>query len=95
MFTALFIVLVALAAAIPLVNWEERAWRRAWRRALARGERFGGDPTMARATTRESKWTLVFTTKVIRFDTLQEAEDERDKAEKRGERAYILPPRAK
>ena len=56
---------------------------------------------MARATTpkgpqpHESKWMLVFTTKVMRFDTLVEAEVERDNAEARGERAYILPPLAK
>ena len=55
---------------------------------------------MARATTpkgpkpHESKWTLVFSIKVMRFDTLQEAEAERDKAFVRGEACFIQPPRA-
>ena len=55
---------------------------------------------MARATTpkgpkpHESKWTLVFTTKLRRFDTLQEAEAGLEKALLRGDRAYIQPPRA-
>jgi hypothetical protein len=39
-----------------------------------------------------NKWTVVFSVKLKRFDTLQEAEDELKKAEERGERAYILPP---
>ena len=53
---------------------------------------------MARATTpkgpkpHESKWTLVFSIKVMRFDTLQEAEAERDKALVRGE--SVLHPAA-
>jgi hypothetical protein len=41
-----------------------------------------------------TKWTLVFSTKVMRFDTLIEAEAELEKAMDRGERAYILPPPA-
>ena len=55
---------------------------------------------MARATTpegprpHESKWTLVFTTKLRQFNTLQEAEAELEKALVRGDRAYIQPPRA-
>jgi len=55
---------------------------------------------MARATTpkgpkpHESKWTLVFSIKVMRFDTLQEAEAERDKAFVRGEACFIQPPPA-
>jgi hypothetical protein len=40
----------------------------------------------------ESKWTLVFSVKVMRFDTLAEAEAELEEAMERGERAYILPP---
>jgi hypothetical protein len=40
-----------------------------------------------------TKWSLIFSTKVMRFDTQIEAEAELAKAEKRGERAYILPPR--
>jgi hypothetical protein len=53
---------------------------------------------MARTTTSKgskahpNKWTLVFSIKVMRFDTLQEAQAELQKAEERGERAYILPP---
>ena len=53
---------------------------------------------MARATTpkgpkpHESKWTLVFSIKVMRFDTLQEAEAERDKALVR--RESVLHPAA-
>ena len=43
----------------------------------------------------ESKWTLVFSIKVMRFDTLQEAEAELAKAHKRGERAFIQPPLGK
>ena len=42
---------------------------------------------------RTTKWTLVFSTKVMHFDTLIEAEAELEKATDRGERAYILPPR--
>jgi len=42
---------------------------------------------------RPPRWTLVFSTKVMRFDTLIEAEAELEKAMDRGERAYILPPR--
>ena len=55
---------------------------------------------MARATTpkgpkpHESKWTLVFSIKVMRFDTLQEAEAERDKALVRGE-ALLHPAAAR
>jgi hypothetical protein len=55
---------------------------------------------MARATMPKgpephpTKWTLVFTTKLRRFNTLQEAETELEKALLRGDRAYILPPRA-
>ena len=41
-----------------------------------------------------TKWALVFSTKVMRFDTLIEAEAELEKATDRGERAYILPPPA-
>ena len=41
-----------------------------------------------------TKWTLVFTTKLRRFNTLQEAEAELERALVRGDRAYILPPRA-
>ena len=41
-----------------------------------------------------TKWTLVFSTKVMCFDTLIEAEAELEKATDRGERAYILPPPA-
>ena len=37
-----------------------------------------------------AKWTLVFSTKVMRFDTLIEAEAELEMAMDRGERAYIL-----
>ena len=40
----------------------------------------------------ESKWTLVFSIKVMRFDTMAEAEAELEKATERGELAYILPP---
>jgi hypothetical protein len=36
----------------------------------------------------------VFTTKLRRFNALQEAEAELEKALVRGERAYILPPLA-
>jgi hypothetical protein len=39
-----------------------------------------------------TKWTLVFSTRVMRFDTLVEAEAELKKAQERGERAYIQPP---
>jgi hypothetical protein len=39
-----------------------------------------------------TKWTVVFSIKVMRFDTLAEAEAEVEKAQERGERAYILPP---
>jgi hypothetical protein len=55
---------------------------------------------MARATTpkgpkpHEREWTLVFSIKVMRFDTLQEVEAERDKALVRGEACFIRPPRA-
>ena len=42
-----------------------------------------------------TKWALVFSTKVMRFDTLIEAEAELEKAMDRGERAYILPPPVK
>ena len=38
------------------------------------------------------QWTLVFTTKVRRFDTPQEAEAEFEKVLERGERAYVLAP---
>jgi hypothetical protein len=41
-----------------------------------------------------TKWTLVFTTKLRRFNTRQEAEAELEKALMRGDRAYIPPPRA-
>jgi hypothetical protein len=41
-----------------------------------------------------TKWTLVFSTKVMCFDTLIEAEAELEKATDCGERAYILPPPA-
>ena len=41
-----------------------------------------------------SKWTLVFSIKVMRFDSLVEAAAELKKAEARGERAYIQPPLA-
>jgi hypothetical protein len=37
-----------------------------------------------------TKWMLVFSTKVMRFDTLIGAEAELEKAMDRGERAYIL-----
>ena len=40
-----------------------------------------------------TKWTLVFSTKVMCFDTLIEAEAALEKATDRGEPAYILPPR--
>jgi hypothetical protein len=52
---------------------------------------------MTRATTPKahpSKWTLVFSGKVMRFDTLTEAETELAKALERGERAFIQPPLA-
>jgi hypothetical protein len=39
-----------------------------------------------------TKWTLVFSTKVMRFDRLQEAEAQLKKAQERRERAYIQPP---
>jgi hypothetical protein len=39
-----------------------------------------------------SKWTLVFSTRVQRFDSLVEAEEALKKAQERGERAYIQPP---
>jgi hypothetical protein len=39
-----------------------------------------------------TKWTLVFSTKVMRFDSLVEAEAEREKAEKRGERPLFIQP---
>jgi len=42
----------------------------------------------------ERKWTVVFSTKVRRFDTLTEAEAELAKARERGERAFIQPPLA-
>jgi hypothetical protein len=52
--------------------------------------------TMARAPkglkAHPSKWTLVFFTRVQRFDSLVEAEEALKKAEERGERAYIQPP---
>jgi hypothetical protein len=41
-----------------------------------------------------TKWTLVFATKLQRFDTLQEAEAERDKAIKRGEICFVQAPLA-
>jgi hypothetical protein len=40
----------------------------------------------------ETKWSLVFSIRVVRFDNLAEAEAELEKAKERGERAYILPP---
>jgi hypothetical protein len=39
-----------------------------------------------------TKYTLVLSTYVRRFDTLEEAEKERDKAVERGEIAWIVPP---
>jgi hypothetical protein len=39
-----------------------------------------------------TKYTLVLSTYVRRFDTLEEAEKERDKAVERGEVAWIVPP---
>jgi hypothetical protein len=56
---------------------------------------------MARTTTPKAlkphptKWTLVFATKLRRFNTLQEAEAAREGALLRGDRAYILVPRPK
>jgi hypothetical protein len=47
---------------------------------------------MKKILAHESKWTLVFSVKVMRFDTLIEAQAELEKATQRGERAYILPP---
>lgn len=41
-----------------------------------------------------TKWSLIFSVKVMRFDTLAEAEAELAKAEARGERAFIQPPLA-
>jgi hypothetical protein len=41
-----------------------------------------------------TKWTLVFSIRVMRFDSLVEAEGELKKAEARGERAYIQAPAA-
>jgi hypothetical protein len=40
----------------------------------------------------ETKRTLVFSIRVVRFDNLAEAEAEPEKAKEHGERAYILPP---
>jgi hypothetical protein len=39
-----------------------------------------------------TKYSLVLSTYVRRFDTLEEAEKERDKAIERGEIAWIVPP---
>jgi hypothetical protein len=50
--------------------------------------------TKPKSTAHPTKWTLVFPIKLMRFDTLQEAEAELEKAEKRGERAFIQPPLA-
>jgi hypothetical protein len=39
-----------------------------------------------------TKYTVVYGTYVRRFDTLEEGEQERDKAIERGEIAWIVPP---
>jgi hypothetical protein len=39
-----------------------------------------------------TKWTVITSTKLMRFDTLEEAEEERDKALARGESVWIQPP---
>jgi hypothetical protein len=39
-----------------------------------------------------TKWTVVMGVKLMRFDTLKEAEEARDKAVERGESAWIQPP---
>ena len=39
-----------------------------------------------------TRWTLVFSTKVMRFDTQAEAEAELAKVLERGERAFVQPP---
>jgi hypothetical protein len=39
-----------------------------------------------------TKWTLVFSIKLMRFDTLAEAEEAVKRAQERGERALIQPP---
>jgi len=39
-----------------------------------------------------NKWTLVFSTKVMRFDSLVDPEEALKKAQARGERAFIQPP---
>ena len=39
-----------------------------------------------------TKWMLVFSTKVMRFDTQAEAEAELAKVLERGERAFVQPP---
>jgi len=39
-----------------------------------------------------TKWTVFMGTKLMRFDTLEEAEKERDRAVERGQTAWIQPP---
>jgi nitric oxide synthase oxygenase domain/subunit len=39
-----------------------------------------------------TKYTVVMGTKLMRFDTLEEAEAARDRAVERGEAAWIVPP---
>jgi hypothetical protein len=39
-----------------------------------------------------TKWTVFMGTKLMRFDTLEEAQKERDKAVERGQTAWIQPP---
>jgi hypothetical protein len=50
------------------------------------------EPTRKGRKAHRSKWSLVFSTKVMRFDTQVAAEAERDKARERGERAFVQPP---
>jgi hypothetical protein len=47
---------------------------------------------MKQAKPHLTKYTLVLSTYVRRLDTLEEVEAARDKAVKRGEAAWIVPP---
>ena len=90
------------AAAFHVTSLElssERAGELVWTLTVLPGLLDGmglgnGTQAIMKPRAHRTLWTLVFATRLQRYDTLQEAQDERDRQWKRGVSCWVQPPLA-